>query len=282
MTKQQSGVNTRGIGLELQRLRKDGKKNCNEVGAALGTSGSTISRIETGKREPTREEVASILTFLGVKGLERERLIEQTRRQAEPDLVETAGSTEQSRNFLNFELTATKITDFELMLVPGLAQTTEYAHAVLSTLRVRDSDADTEAWVRQRMSRQALLTRRNPPKLHWIMTEHGLRQPIGDITVMARQIRRLTELAEQPNITMNLIPAHVVEHPGLLGQFVVLEFAVEPTVVYVEAKTTGLFLDDPDKVALYRLTAEKLTDLALDEQASVRLLRSIARDLERG
>jgi hypothetical protein len=31
----------------------------------------------------------------------------------------------------------------------------------------------------------------------------------------------------------------------------------------------------------YKLTAEKLTDLALDKQGSLRLLRTIARDLDR-
>jgi transcriptional regulator with XRE-family HTH domain len=284
MAKQQSGVNTRGIGLELQRLRKERDKTCAWVGEALGTSASTISRIETGKREATSEEVASILTALGIKGIERERLIEQARRQAEPGLVESAASTEQSRNFLNFEPNATRITDFQILLVPGLGQTMEYAHAVISAVRVRDSEADIEAWVGLRMRRQAILTRKTPPELHWIMTESGLRQPIGGAKVMAKQIRHLVDLAERPNITINVIPAKVVEHPGLDGQFVILEFAVNPTVVYVEAKTTGLFLDnvdDPDKVALYRLTVEKLTDLALDEQASVRLLRSIASDLDR-
>jgi Domain of unknown function (DUF5753) len=98
---------------------------------------------------------------------------------------------------------------------------------------------------------------------------------------VAKQIRHLIDLADQPNITINVIPAKVVEHPGLTGQFVILDFAADPSVVHVEAKTTGLFLDEPDKVALYRLTVEKLTDLALDEQTSVRLLRSIASDLDR-
>jgi hypothetical protein len=60
-----------------------------------------------------------------------------------------------------------------------------------------------------------------------------------------------------------------------------LEFANDPMVVHVEDRTTGLFLDDPDKLALYKLTAEKLTELALDQQGSLRLLKSIARDLER-
>jgi len=280
MAKPQSGVNARGIGLELYRLRKESGLSVKAVGDGLGTSASTISRIETGKREPTSEEVASILTLIGVKGVERERLIERARRQSEPDMMESATSTEQSRNFLNFEQRATKIVHFELMLVPGLAQTADYAHATLSALRVRDRDEDLEPWVGLRMRRQAILTRRNPPELRLIMTELGLRQPVGGRKVMAKQVRHLIDLAERPKVTINVIPASVAEHPGLLGQFLIMEFASDPTVVYVEDRTTGLFLDDPDKVALYKLTSEKLTGLALDEGRSVRLLRSIAGDLD--
>ncbi|OLF09057.1 hypothetical protein BLA60_20955 [Actinophytocola xinjiangensis] len=280
MAKQLSGVNARGIGLELYRLRKDSGLSVKAVGDALGTSASTISRIETGKREPTSEEVASILTLVGVTGVERERLIERARRRGEPDMMESATSTEQSRNFLNFEQRATKLIDFELMLVPGLAQTADYAHASLSALRVRDRDEDLEPWVGLRMRRQAILTRRKPPELHLIMTELGLRQPVGGRKVMARQVRHLVDLAERPMVTINVIPASVAEHPGLLGQFLIMEFASDPTVVHVEDRTTGLFLDDPDKVSLYKLTSEKLTGLALDEGRSVRLLRSIAGDLD--
>lgn len=281
MARQQSRVNTRGIGLELQRLRKARKLSVAEVGERLGSSASTISRIETGKREAASEEVASILTVLGVKGDERERLIDLARRQGEPDMLESSTSTEQSRSFLNFELEATRIVHFELMIVPGLGQTADYAHAVLSSLRVRDSEQDLEPWVRLRMGRQAILTRSRPPELHWIMTEVGLRQPIGGRKVMARQVRHLIDLADKPNITMNVLPASVAAHPGLAGPFLIMDFATDPTVVYVEAKTTGLFLDDPDKVDLYKLTAQRLADLALDEQGSLRLLRTIAKDLER-
>jgi transcriptional regulator with XRE-family HTH domain len=274
-------INTRGIGLELQRLRKDRKLSCTDVGNALGTSGSTISRIETGKREPTSEEVASILTVLAIKGVEREQLIDQARRQDEPGLVETATSTEQSRNYRNIELRAAKITDFELMLVPGLAQTAEYAHEILSAVRVGDADQDIEAWVGQRMSRQAILTRRQPPELHWILTELGLRQPIGGAKTMSRQLRHLVDLTERPNITINIVPATVVAHAGLTGQFVILDFTTDPSIVCVEDRTTGLFLDDTAKVARYRLAVQKLMDVALDTKASMRLLRSIVADLER-
>ncbi len=92
----------------------------------------------------------------------------------------------------------------------------------------------------------------------------------------SKQVRHLVEMADRPNITINVLPADVAAHPGLLGQFMIMEFADDPTVVYVEDRTTGLFLDDPDKVALYTLTAEKLTELALDEQGSLSLLEAIA------
>jgi transcriptional regulator with XRE-family HTH domain len=274
-------INTRGIGLELQRLRKERKLSCAQVGDALGVSASTISRTETGKKEATSELVASILTVLGVKGVEREQLIDQARRQGEPGLVESTTSTEQSRNYRNFELKATRITDFELALVPGLAQTAEYAHAILSALRVGDSDEDIEAWLGLRISRQAILARRQPPELHLILTEWSLRQPIGGAKTMSRQVGHLVELAERRNITINIIPIGVVAHAGLTGQFVILDFASDPAIVHVEDRTTGLFLDDQDKVARYRLTVEKLTDVALDAEASVRLLKSIAIDLGR-
>lgn len=281
MARQQSSVSTRGIGLELQRLRKDRGLTCAAVGEKLGTSGSMISRIETGRREAASEEVASILTILGVVGVERERLIDLARRQGDSGLVESATSTEQSRSFINFESRAVRITDFELMLVPGLAQTPEYAHAVITALQVDEGDTDIEARVARRISRQAMLTRKQPPELRWILTEEGLRRPIGGGRVMARQVRRLAELAESPNITINIVAAAVAEHAGLLGQFVILDFATEPTIVYVEDRTTGLFLDDPDKVALYKLSVEKLADAAMDEGRSLDLLRAIAIDLER-
>src|SRR5690242_7238095 len=100
MAKQQSGVNTRGIGLELQRLRKGTGMGVKEVGERLGVSASTISRIETGKREATSEEVASILTVLQVVGVVREKLIDRARQQGQPDMMESSTSTEQSRSFL--------------------------------------------------------------------------------------------------------------------------------------------------------------------------------------
>lgn len=275
-------ISARGIGFELQRLRKQRKLTCKTVGQALDMSGSTISRIETGKREPTREEVGAILALLGIVGADRARLIDQARRQGRSDRVDTAGSTEESRTYTNFERAAARITDFQLAMVPGLAQTQDYAREILTALRPGDSDSDIEDWVGQRMSRTAILSRPRPPELHWIVTETCLRQPIGGGRMMSRQVEHLITLAERPTITITVIPATVIAHPGLQGQFLILDFATEPSIVCVEALTTGLYLDEPAKVERYRRAVATLTDVALDPATSVRRLKSIATDLARG
>ncbi|MBP2334570.1 transcriptional regulator with XRE-family HTH domain [Saccharothrix coeruleofusca] len=281
MTRQKSGVITRGIGFELERLRTAAKLTLQDVGNGLGVSASTISRLENGKREPTPEEVSAILAVIGVIGPERNRLLDRARGGDGSGLLEASNPTVQSRTYTNFETRATVITDFELMLVPGLAQTPEYAYAVISAIQVDEEEPSIEVRVGRRMARQAILARRTPPELNLIITEAALRLPIGGPKVMARQVKHLIDLTDRANVTILVIPSAVVGYAGLLGQFVIFDFASDRPVVHIEDRTTGLFLDDPAKVSLYRLTVEKLTDVALDEQDSVRLMTSIAHDLDR-
>jgi hypothetical protein len=98
---------------------------------------------------------------------------------------------------------------------------------------------------------------------------------------MAQQLHHLINLSRRRNISVRVIPADVGPHPGLVGQFVILDFRDDPAVVHIEDRATGLFLDDPAHVASYRLALKRLTDVALDEQDTVRLMSSIARDLDR-
>ncbi|ONI92380.1 hypothetical protein ALI22I_04370 [Saccharothrix sp. ALI-22-I] len=278
MVKQKPGVTTREIGFELERLRRAAKLNLDQVGKGIGVSAATISRLENGKRQPSIEEVASILTVIGVTGAERDRLLDQARGGSGLGLVEGSNPTVQSRTYLNFETRATTVTNFELMLVPGLAQTAEYAFAAITALMLDTDEPDVEARVRRRLARQTILGRRTPPQVNLIISEYALRLPLGGPKIMARQLRHLIALSEQPHISIRVLPSDVVAHPGLLGQFVLLEFAGDPALVHVEDRATGLFLDDPLRVASYRLTVEKLRDVALDEQDSLWLMTSIARD----
>lgn len=280
MGTQQSGVATRGIGFELERHRKAAGMNLQAVGEALGVSASTISRLENGKREPTSEEVASILTAIGVTGDERGQLLEQSRGQNSVGL-HTATLSVQSRIYQEFERRASSIINFELMLVPGLLQAADYARAAIATFQYHESESEIESRVARRLSRQAILTRRKLPNLDFILTEAALRLPMGGRNVMASQVRHLVEVAERTGVTIQVIPAEVATHPGLGGSLVLLEFSDAPTVAYIESRVSGVFFDEPAVVHQHKMVADKLKELALGKQESVQLMARIEQDLRR-
>jgi len=97
----------------------------------------------------------------------------------------------------------------------------------------------------------------------------------------AQRLRHMADQAEQPHVSIRVIPISVVTHPALEGAFVVLEFPEERPVVHIEGRRSGIFPDDLAEVEDYMLAAERSTDLALPEQESKDLLRAIAEDMER-
>lgn len=276
------GVGDRGLGMELRYYREKAGMSCAQVGAVLGWSANTISRLERGLRpETTAEEVSAILAAIGVTGGDRDRIMRMAKGYREQGWWEgnKVHLTDQARTYLKFEARATRIVDVEPLLVPGLLQTADYCRALMAAFGVEVREI--EGRIARRLGRQAILTRPDPPEFVFIVSELMLRQPVGGASVMARQVRRIIEDAERPRVSVRVMPATVAAHPGLLGPYVVLEFADEPTVVFIEGRMSGMFPENPDEIAEYKLAAERLAGLALGEQESLRLLHAIAEDLER-
>lgn len=122
------------FGTRLRELRERAKISGHEAGARVGISVSTVSRIDTGKRVPTPEETASLLTVYGVVGDERNDLLALAHEAAERDWCQRYGSGRARRTNLlaSLESRATTITSFELNWIPGLLQTSVYTAALMS------------------------------------------------------------------------------------------------------------------------------------------------------
>ncbi|WP_051773138.1 DUF5753 domain-containing protein [Saccharothrix sp. NRRL B-16314] len=188
----------------------------------------------------------------------------------------------RGRTYRDFEMRATRITNYELVLVPGLARTPDYTRAALNALVFDQEKVDVEARVVQRSARQNILNRPIPPQLNLIIAESALRLRVCAHSVMASQLHHLITLSSRPKVSIRVIPAAVGLHAGLSGQFSMLDFPDASTIVHMEDSVTSLFVDDCRQVQLYRLTVEKLMAVALDERKSVDLMASIAHDLNRG
>jgi transcriptional regulator with XRE-family HTH domain len=75
----------RALAAALREMRIRRGISGRELGKRLGLSHSAISHWETGRRIPSPEEAASVLTALGVVGVEKHRLIELARHAGDPN-----------------------------------------------------------------------------------------------------------------------------------------------------------------------------------------------------
>ncbi len=123
-----------------------------------------------------------------------------------------------------YESAASVIRSFQPLLVPGLLQTEEYAREVISEVRGPDKKV-VDRLVDLRMERQELLERENPPSLHFIMDEAVINRAVGGSDAMRRQLRRIKEVGELPNVTVRILPFSAGLYPRLRIAYVLFEFA---------------------------------------------------------
>ncbi|HET9118465.1 MAG TPA: Scr1 family TA system antitoxin-like transcriptional regulator [Pseudonocardiaceae bacterium] len=65
------------------------------------------------------------------------------------------------------------------------------------------------------MARQALLARASAPQFFAVVDEGALRRPVGEPRVMHRQLQHLLGVAEQPHVTLRVVPLMAGAHAGL-------------------------------------------------------------------
>ncbi|TDV51120.1 hypothetical protein CLV71_106474 [Actinophytocola oryzae] len=97
---------------------------------------------------------------------------------------------------------------------------------------------------------------------------------------MRRQLRHLVDSGERPNITVRVVPLRVGQYAGQRGPFVCLDFAEEPSLVYIENHHFGMFLDEKDDIAAYRLALGNILNQALEPAESAELITNLAGEHE--
>jgi|SRR5579859_5460551 len=271
----------RQLGAELRRLREAAGRTVADVAGALGWSESKLSRIETAAIGIRAADLERLLDGYRVEAAERARLgglaVQSRQRawwEAYGDVLPDAYET-----YIGFEAEASAIYTYEAQVVPGLLQTAEYASAIMQAELADDRPEIIGQRVGVRMARQAVLTRDPAPEFRAVLDEDVLRRPIGGAEVLRRQLLRLAELSERPNVTLQVLPFSVGAHRGLAGSFIVLEFGDgtgEP-LVYSEGLTGGVFRNKAAEVRTYLMAFEAIRAASLGPKDSLALIQKIAR-----
>jgi hypothetical protein len=169
------------------------------------------------------------------------------------------------------------VWDYQVVTVPGLLQTEDYARAIFRGSRQITSKDAIDRHVAVRMGRQIRLIAEEPVQLWAILDESALLRPIGGAEVMRAQLRWLVERAALPNVTLQILPLSVGAHPGIDGAFTILDFAdpVHPDIVFTEHRAGAVHLQKPADVRNCRLAFTHLRSEALAPGDSIAFIEEV-------
>ncbi|MDI5966088.1 helix-turn-helix transcriptional regulator [Streptomyces sp. SL13] len=271
------------LGSQLRRLREARGITREQAGYSIRASESKISRMELGRVGVKERDVADLLTYYGVDDNDRETLLDLTREASVTGWWHGYGDLLPGwfQTYVGLEEAAASIQTFEVQFVHGLAQTEEYARAVVSRGLPAAPDEEVERRVDLRMRRQRILGQEDAPCFSAVLDEAALRRALGGPQVMRGQLNRLLTLSEMPNVHLQVMPFGRGAHAAEGGAFTVLGFpdADLADVVYLEQLTSALYIDKRDEVAQYSRVMDKLRADSLSPRASRDLIRAMLQEL---
>ncbi|EST27473.1 helix-turn-helix domain-containing protein [Streptomyces sp. NPDC001118] len=274
-------VRRRRLGQELRRLRELKGMTAEEVAERLLVSQSKISRLENGRRSISQRDVRDLC---GVYEVEDQRIVdslmEMARDSRQQGWWHTFGDIPYSV-YIGLETDAESLRVYEPQLVTGLLQTHAYAEALVQGALPETSTNEIEKRVQVRMRRQERITAENNPLRLWVvLDEAALRRVVGSKLVMREQLDHLIEMSQLPHVTVQVLPFEVGAHPGLNGQYAILEFtdAADSSVVYLEGVTSDLYLEKAQDVQKYAVMYEHLRAQSLNVEQSRQFIAKVAKD----
>ncbi|MFF8645247.1 helix-turn-helix domain-containing protein [Streptomyces sp. NPDC015345] len=277
-------VRRRRLGQELRRLRELKGMTAEEVAERLLVSQSKISRLENGRRSISQRDVRDLC---GVYEVEDHRIVDSLMQMAKDSRQQgwwhSFGDIPYSV-YIGLETDAASLRVYDPQVVPGLLQTRGYAEALITGALPETTTTDIEKRVQVRMRRQERIAAPdNPLRLWTVLDESALRRVVGSRQLMRDQLEHLVEQSQLPHVTVQVIPFELGAHPGLNGQYAILEFpdAADSSVVYIEGVTSDLYLEKANDVQQYSVMYEHLRAQALNVEQSRQLIAGIAKDYAR-
>ena len=268
---------------QLQALREKAGMSYEQAAEAIYSSPWTIRRMERAEGGLKPLTVKSLLQAYGITDpAEIDAFLGLARDASKPGWWHSYDDVLPSwfRTALGLEESASLIRAYEPQVVPGLLQTEGYIRAITVASFPSATEEFTERAVALRLARQRVLSRPEPPGYWVVLDETVLRRPVGGHEVMREQIEHLIEAAQQPKVTIQVIPFAAGWHPALYGMFWIYRFPDDqlPDIVYSEALTGAYYLSKPEESARYTEALDQMCAQAASPEQTVTILRDIMKE----
>lgn len=183
--------------------------------------------------------------------------------------------------FVGLEAEAKEKRVWEPVLVPGLLQTPDYTRAVITSGPDVLTSARVEELVRVRAERQKLLVRPVPLRLRAVVDEAVLRRLVGGRELMRAQLAHVTEAAQMPNVTVQVLPFGAGAHMGMTGSFTILCYPDpgDHDIVYADNPAGPAYREEQPDIDRAHRAFSYLAAAALPPGESMDFIAKAARSL---
>jgi plasmid maintenance system antidote protein VapI len=274
-------VRSRELGMALQRAIATAGLNQTDLAELLAWSPSKVSRMISGKRCPSPEDISAVLALGGVVGQKRQDLLELARHATDSGWWQDFGARlpVELPTLTDHEASALAVTCFDTTVVPGLLQSPAYTRALITaTPTIPETEIDARAAASER--RERIFDRPFPARFRFFIDELAIRRTGPGHEIMHEQILHLLRMAARPYIEIRVVPDtegfHPTQHP-----FQLMEFTDANPVLHIETLTSALFLERRDTIDSYRRSIATLNKTALNADASRAWLKKTADHLEK-
>jgi transcriptional regulator with XRE-family HTH domain len=266
-----------GLTERLRALRHASGLTQAELATRLGWTRTKVPKLENGQQMPTKDDLSAWATACGHPEVIPELLAilsqaEVLHRQWQHEL--RRGQAALQVSFDELVRDAAVIRDFEIMLIPGLLQTPQYArYRALEAVRLQGTDeSKVDEVVAARMRRQEVLYK--PAKrFQFVICKAALDYLLCPPQVMRAQLDRLIVALGMSNIEFGIIP------PGtVLPVAPMVGFLIADDVTVVETFTSADTLRGEES-AKYAEFADGLMAQAVTGDDARDLITAAARDL---
>jgi DNA-binding XRE family transcriptional regulator len=268
----------------LRVLREQAGVTREDAAVVIRASVPTVGHIETGRSLPSGLQLEKLLAHYGATDRIPTYLELRERARAGQDWwTALRGPIPAHRAlFLGSESVAERIETWDPMQVPDLAQTPDYARALVRATEPTCPDDELDRRVELLVARQRAVLDENTPTVSLLIGEAALRWPVGSPAVIKAQVEHLMSLHARPETEVRLLPLDAERRSATSESFTILTFpslssGEEHSAVYTETLVSGYYYEAPRDVVRYRDALAGLRDAAVAPQSTHVFVRRINR-----
>nr|BFD89543.1 helix-turn-helix transcriptional regulator [Kitasatospora sp. Xyl93] len=274
----------RRLGAELRRMRERAGLGGTQLARTLGVSPAHVTQMESGKTSVTLDRLHAIAEaclcadqrlidaladIIAVR--ERNGWWEEYRASLAVDFLEIA----------ELEAGAQRLTTYTSTFIPGMLQTSDYAHVLFAQTYPPLPDHQVDLRTAFRMRRQRIVRSGTTPYAAFIH-ETALHMQFCGPKILAAQLNALVTDSRHSNISIRVVPfdANVVPSPSENFTYAAGPIT-ELDTAQMDTGHGGQLFETPAHLSRFRALIAQMESSALSERESRDLIRSLEDELER-